>query len=314
MKNKFLLATALVVMSLGLNEKVQAESFTYHSPESVTQTVEYGNTYYPMITREELTIPEGNYTGIRLEYIVSSEDSDLRVNSLPSDFYLVGVQPPVGQWTFMERIGVQSNYHRFVGNGSNKVSIDQPLYWYRNFAQDPVAYPGGQTLGFRHKNGTNEVGITSEWKNVKLEFYEATISSFEGDGFSGGHWHRPQVHSLTGEDYGRSDKLTPYSTISFTVEEDGIYGVHTQFKTASGAPVNFDGMILLFEGEAPITGDYSNLLAINALGVKGSGHPDINSVELSKNKDYTLVYTTTREGNYLNQKTWIGGPGKVSEK
>lgn len=311
MKNKFLLTAVVAAMTLGINAGVQAESFTYHSTEEIE--LKHEGQHYVMTKRDKIQIPEGTYTGVKLEYIISHEDSNARVYDLTTDFFHVATQPEYGPGTFKQNIGAQVPRNITIGEGVKKVTLDIPLYFHRDFKVDPQPYNGGDLLGLRHKH-FGSPNTTASWKNIKLELYEAEVNYFEGDAYSEGRWHRPLMSIINDWDRGRSQNYTPYSTFSFTVEENGIYGVHTQFKTASGGTINNDGSIFIFEGEPAIEGDYSNIIAVSTSGVGGGGHPDIDSIYLKKGDIYTLVYTVGKIDNYLNYKTWIGGPGKVVEK
>ena len=260
---------------------------------------------YPYADGGQFDVTAGTYHGLRVSYTVENTVPTARFFDLPVDLYVPG--PPfqfasslVGDPVSPEPVAGE------LGVGPQTVQLDLPIYFFRAFMMDPQAYPGGASLGLRGANRTQN--STATWSNVTIEFYEGVVSNVAGNTYSTGSWFRPVINPRLGIDLGRDAEETSFSSYRFTVDMDGIYGVHTQFT----GDFPRDGITYVFDGPVPVTGDYSNYLDANSQGRWGVGHTDINSIELEAGRVYTLVQGNDNTDDAWDFEAWMVGPGSAT--
>jgi hypothetical protein len=301
------LGAAVLLLAVSLTTAVANDVWTITPPQTLTVTSGGGpGEYNATITPDEcdeLNIPSGTYTGLRVSFDWQRLYGAVQPNQTGFSFY--DPSQPALPWNRIGSYVKSSPLVTVPGTDPVHITYDEPTFWMRSFYTVPTAYPGGEPLGARFNLWCTNSGVT--WSNIQLELYEATITQVAGDSYSSGEWYRPQVDTWLGTDYGRADVETPYGVQPFLVDESGIYGIHTHFYGVDYP----DAGTYLFQDEFDVTGGYDHLLAANEQGDYGMGYPDIKSVYLEAGRQYYLVQAEVSPGFEYTYNSWIGGPGNV---
>jgi hypothetical protein len=307
MRSSFL-AAAAILLAAQLSPGAAGEDWIITPPQTLTVTSGGGPSEYSATISpddwHELNIPPGAYAGLRISYDWQRVYGNVQPNGTAFSFYDPSL-PPL-PWN---RVGsyVQSSPLVTVSSSDPvHIVLDEPTFWLRSYYCVPTPYPGGQPLGARFNLWFGNSRVV--WDNIQIELYEATVTQLSGDSHSDGLWYRPQVDTWSGIDSGRASVLTPYGVQQFTVDESGVYGIHTHFYPAEEYPL---AGIYLFQDVFDVTGPYEHLLAANEQGDYGIGLPDIKSVYLEAGRTYFLVHADVQPGHQFTYNSWIAGPGQA---
>ena len=305
MKRCILLSAMVSVSGFGVRtaQAGDLDSFSFSVAGPIRYTTTFGDPF-PIADAGQFSVESGTFHGLRLTYTLENTDAAARLFDMSLDLYAPG--PPVPFAPSLVEPARQTVAAGAIGDGPRQIILDLPIFFFRDFNQAPTPFSGGTSVGLRARNGV--LNSTATWSDINVEFYESVVSNLSGDTASTGTWNRPSVNPALGIDNGRASSLTGYTAIEFTVDADGTYGVHTQFTGSFPR----DGWTFLFEGDAAITGDYSNLLDADSQGVFGVGHTDINSVDLSAGRKYTLLLGNESPGDVWDFEAYIVGPGSVT--
>jgi hypothetical protein len=298
----------VLLLTVPLTTAMAGDVWTITPPQTLTVTSGGGpGEYNATITPDEwdeLNVPGGTYTGLRVSFDWQRLYGAVQPNQTGFSFY--DPSQPALPWNRIGSYVKSSPLVTVPGTDPVHITYDEPTFWMRSFYTVPTPYPGGEPLGARFNLWYGNSGVT--WSNIQLELYEATISQVSGDSYSGGTWNRPQVDTWLGSDYGRASAETPYGVQEFTVDESGIYGIHTHFYGQDYCYAT----TLLFQDQVDVSGSYDHLLAANEQGDYGWGYPDIKSVYLEAGRSYFLVQADVDPGFQYTYNSWIGGPGNVN--
>jgi hypothetical protein len=308
MRSSRSLRMAVLLLAVPITTAMAGDVWTITPPQTLTVASGHGPGEYSATISpdewDELNIPSGSYTGLRVSFDWQRLYGGVQPNGTAFSFYDPS-EPPLPY----NRIGSYVKSSPLVtvpGTDPLHITFDEPTFWLRSFYCVPTPYPGGEPLGARFNLWFGNSSVT--WSNIEIELYESTVTQVSGDSYSGGAWYRPQVDTWQGTDYGRATVETPYGVQEFTVDESGIYGIHTHFYGEDYPEAG----TYLFEDQFDVAGAYDHLIAANEQGDYGIGLPDIKSVYLEAGRPYFLVQADVYPGHEHTYNSWFGGPGDVN--
>ncbi|GEA50269.1 hypothetical protein VIN01S_10730 [Vibrio inusitatus NBRC 102082] len=285
-----------------------------HSTSAPFDITTYGGSRGGASLRERIILPTvAEYKGIRTMYNLTQEHSG----------YGGEYARYTGTFLFRSPWETETLQHRgYIKQGEvNKVDWYAPLgatkyFFYDNESFDLKGIPGGDEITIQHfnKNGnymayhpeTGELNYnTLTYSDLRIELFEPKVTLIEGVIGTTGEWKRPDFDYFTNEDNGRIKENIPYTSIPFTVDENGYYG----FKVINRGPLGdwkiAQSVLYIFDGVPKENGHYKNMLAENSLG-------HIPGVFLEKGKEYYIVnsdaYEATSDSFYIH----VGGPQLIN--
>lgn len=309
MKKSMCMVAVGLALSVAVSAGRAGDIHTINYPTLLSVTSGGGpSEYHATVTPDQcdaLNIPSGTYMGLRVSFDWQCTWGSAQPYDTGFSFY-DPTQPVVPTNRIGSYVKSSQTFH-VPSNELVRITYDEPSFWLRSFYTVPTPYPGDQSVGMRFNLWT--VRSTVEWSNIEVELYEATVSQIAGDSFSGGTWYRPLVDTFNGTDDGRATEETGYSVYPFTVDESGVYGVHTHFYGTS--PFDY-AMSYLFADEFDVAGDYDHLLYADEQGDYGAGYPDIKSVYLETGHTYFLVQANCSISDGFTFNSWVSGPGNAT--